>query len=67
LPKDIQSNKIKLKVGDVIFFDRSNPNNPRPLGGDIGRVYSVSNNSFECISGNSGGKWKVAKYEPIAS
>lgn len=51
------------KVGDLIFFDRSNPNDPKTAWWrHIGRVYDVNNKSFDCISGNSSGKWKITNH-----
>jgi len=54
----------RLKVGDPIFFDRSNPNNPASAWWrHIGRVYSVGpNGNFVCISGNNGGRWRLSNH-----
>jgi hypothetical protein len=53
-----------LKVGDPIFFDRSNPKNPASAWWrHIGRVYAVlGNGKFVCISGNNGGKWRLSEH-----
>jgi hypothetical protein len=54
-----------IKVGDIIIFDRSTPGKPETNWfRHIGRVYSVdSKDSFKCISGNSGGQWKISSHK----
>jgi hypothetical protein len=62
---NVKAKTYNIKVGDIIFFDRSNPNNPASAWWrHIGRVYSVEpNGKFTCISGNSGGKWRISKHD----
>lgn len=57
--------KYQIKVGDLIFFDRSNPNNPASAWWrHIGRVYSVGpNGQFVCISGNNVGRWRLSNHD----
>jgi hypothetical protein len=60
----VKAGKYSIKKGDIIVFDRSNPNKPETAWfRHIGRVLEItSNNSFKCISGNSGGKWSVSNH-----
>lgn len=52
------------KVGDLIIFDRSTKGKPETAWyRHIGRVYSFSGNEFKCISGNSGGAWKISNHK----
>lgn len=62
--QEVRSGKYTLKVGDVIVFDRSKPNDPSTAWfRHYGRVYSiVDQDNFQCISGNSGGKWKISNH-----
>lgn len=57
--------QYKIKVGDPVFFDRSNPNNPASSWWrHIGFVYSVgSGGKFVCISGNNGGRWRLSNHD----
>lgn len=58
-----RSNQFTPEVGDVIIFDRSNPNDPSTAWfRHIGRIFSISGSNFECISGNAGGKYKISKH-----
>lgn len=51
------------EVGDIVVTDRSNPNDPATAWyRHILAVYSVSNDSFQCISGNSGGKIRISNH-----
>ena len=61
----VRSGKHQIKVGDIIIFDRSTPGKPETAWWrHIGRVYSIDNSdSFKCISGNSGGKWKISSHK----
>lgn len=61
---EARSGSYQLKVGDPIIFDRSVPSNPATAWyRHIGRVYSVgTNGSFQCISGNSGGKYSISPH-----
>lgn len=61
----VRGGQYKLKVGDPVFFDRSNPNNPASAWWrHIGFVYSVGlNGKFVCISGNNGGKWRLSNHD----
>lgn len=60
----VRKGTYQVKVGDPVFFDRSNPGNPASVWWrHIGRVYSVSSGgNFVCISGNNGGKWRLSKH-----
>ncbi len=60
----VRQGAYRIKVGDPVFFDRSNPNNPASAWWrHIGRVYSVGpNGDFVCISGNNGGRWRLSKH-----
>lgn len=60
----VQAGQYKLKMGDLIFFDRSRPNEPATAWyRHIGRVLTVdSDTAFTCISGNSFGKWRITKH-----
>lgn len=61
---EARSGSYKLKVGDPIFFDRSDPKNPDSTWWrHIGRVHTIgANGNFTCISGNSGGKWRISNH-----
>lgn len=61
----IRNGLHKINVGDVIIFDRSNPNKIETAWWrHIGRVYSIeSSDTFKCISGNSGGTWKISTHK----
>ena len=61
----VRQGQYKIKVGDPVFFDRSNPNNPASSWWrHIGFVYSVgANGKFVCISGNNGGKWRLSNHD----
>lgn len=61
----VRKGLYKLKVGDPVFFDRSNPNNPASAWWrHIGFVYSVgANGKFVCISGNNGGRWRLSNHD----
>lgn len=61
----VRDGSYQIKVGDIIIFDRSNPNNPASTWWrHIGRVYSVdSPTNFKCISGNNGGKWRISNHQ----
>jgi hypothetical protein len=57
----VRNSKYQLKIGDVVIFNRSNPNNPNSAWWrHIARISSLNNNGFECISGNNGGTWKIS-------
>ena len=60
-----RSGEYKLKVGDVIIFDRSTPGKPATQWyRHIGRVYTVGEGGkFTCISGNNGGQWKISNHD----
>lgn len=62
---EARSGAYKLKVGDPIFFDRSDPKNPESTWWrHIGRVHTVGvGGKFTCISGNSGGKWRISNHD----
>lgn len=62
---EVRSGKFKIEVGDVVFFDRSNPNNPATAWfRHIGFCFSInSNGNFKCISGNSTGKWRITDHK----
>ena len=61
----VRKGQYKIKVGDPVFFDRSNPNNPDSAWWrHIGFVYSVgANGKFVCLSGNNGGKWRLSDHD----
>ena len=61
----VRQGQYKIKVGDPIFFDRSNPNNPASSWWrHIGFVYSVGpGGKFVCISGNNGGRWRLSNHD----
>jgi len=65
--KDVLDLSYTIKVGDLIIFDRSQPGKPETSWWrHIGRVYEVSGDDYEefkCISGNSGGKWKISTHK----
>ena len=65
IPVDrVRNNKYNIQVGDLIMFDRSQPNKPETMWyRHIGRVYSISTDEFQCISGNSGGCWKISTHK----
>ena len=54
----------KLKIGDIIIFDRSKPGDPSTSWWrHIGRVYDFDNKgNFTCLSGNNGGRWRLSKH-----
>jgi hypothetical protein len=59
----VRSGGSALHIGDLIIFDRSQPNKPETAWyRHIGRVYSLSLNGFQCISGNAGGCWKISNH-----
>lgn len=61
--KNLLENKYSPKIGDLIIFDRSQPGKQETSWyRHIGRFYSINNDSFECISGNSNGKWRITKH-----
>lgn len=62
---EARSGAYKLKIGDPIFFDRSDPKNPESTWWrHIGRVHTVGvGGKFTCISGNSGGKWRISNHD----
>lgn len=53
-----------LKVGDVVVFDRSRPNEPDTKWfRHFARIYDLGKDgSFQCISGNSGGCWRITNH-----
>jgi hypothetical protein len=62
--QDVLQGKYSLKVGDVIVFDRSQPGKPETAWWrHIGRVHSLTSDGFKCISGNSGGCWKISSHK----
>ncbi len=63
--KEVRNKQYQIKIGDLIFFDRSRPNDPKTAWyRHVGRVYSVkANGDFQCISGNAGGKWKISDHK----
>ena len=64
--KDILSQSYIIKVGDIVVFDRSQLGKPETSWWrHVGRVYEVSNSEFKCISGNSGGKWKITTHKTV--
>jgi hypothetical protein len=61
---EVRKEDYTISEGDVIVFDRSNPNNPESKWfRHFGRVYSIHGDSFQCISGNSGGSWKISSHK----
>lgn len=65
---DVKNNKYSIKVGDVVIFDRSRPNDPSTAWfRHIGRVHSLTSKGFNCISGNSGGKWTIIEHSLSAA
>lgn len=64
--KPITSIKSKMYspvIGDLVIFDRSQPGNPATSWyRHIGRVYDLTEQGFRCISGNSGGTWKISNH-----
>lgn len=60
----VRNGLYKIKIGDVIVFDRSNPSDPATSWyRHIGRVCEIGNDdSFDCISGNSGGRWRITHH-----
>ena len=67
--QDALSESYMIEVGDLIIFDRSQPGKPETAWyRHIGRVYEVStqvyfhHTDFKCISGNSGGCWKISSH-----
>jgi hypothetical protein len=61
----VRKGLYKIKVGDPVFFDRSNPNNSASSWWrHIGFVYSIgTGGKFVCISGNNGGKWRLSNHD----
>jgi hypothetical protein len=61
----VRNGSYQIKKGDVVIFDRSVPGNPSTAWWrHIGRVYSVGDSgTFKCISGNSGGCWKITDHK----
>ncbi len=58
-----KSKKFIPEIGDIVVTDRSNPNDPTTAWyRHILAVYSVSNDKFQCISGNSGGKIRISNH-----
>lgn len=54
-----------VKVGDVVVFDRSTPGDASTQWfRHFARVYSIiDEKNFQCISGNSGGRWKITDHK----
>lgn len=64
LTQEVVDGKYKIKVGDLIIFDRSQPGKPETAWyRHIGRVYDISADKFSCISGNSGGCWRISSHK----
>jgi len=68
--RDILSQSYTIKVGDIVVFYRSQPGKPETSWWrHVGRVYEASQqfyytgSEFKCISGNSGGKWKISTHK----
>jgi len=61
---DVKAGKYSIRKGDIIIFDRSTPGKPETAWyRHIGRVQEVgANGSFKCISGNSGGQWRISNH-----
>jgi len=61
---DVRQGRYQIKVGDPVFFDRSNPANPASAWWrHIGLVHSVGpDGTFVCISGNNGGRWRLSNH-----
>jgi hypothetical protein len=54
----------QIKVGDIVVFDRSQQGKPETAWWrHVGRVHSLDNSGFKCISGNSGGCWKISTHK----
>jgi len=61
---DVLNGSYIIQVGDLIVFDRSQPNKPETSWWrHVGRVYDISQSGFECISGNSGGCWRISNHK----
>lgn len=61
---DVRSGSYNIQIGDVIIFDRSQPGKPETNWyRHIGRVYDIIPDGFRCISGNSGGCWKISNHK----
>jgi len=63
--QDVRKGNYLPKVGDVIFYDRSRPNEPATAWyRHIGRVLEVGGpQDFVCLSGNSMGKWRINNHK----
>lgn len=62
--KQISNKMYQIRIGDLVVFDRSQPNKPETSWfRHIGRVYDINNDGFRCISGNSGGCWKISNHK----
>lgn len=59
---EVRNKQYKLHIGDPIIFDRSTSDPATSWWRHIGLVKSVSGENFECISGNSNGKWRVSTH-----
>jgi hypothetical protein len=61
---EVRAGKYYPKKGDIIIFDRSQPGNPASAWWrHIGRVQEIDDKgNFKCISGNSGGCWRISKH-----
>ena len=61
--KDVSNGSYRMKIGDLIVFDRSQIGKPDTAWyRHIGRIYNVTTTGFSCISGNSGGCWKISNH-----
>jgi hypothetical protein len=59
----VSNGSYRMKVGDLIIFDRSQPGKPETAWyRHIGRIHELSTTGFSCISGNSGGCWKISNH-----
>lgn len=57
------NNSYKPRIGDIVVFDRSQPNKPETAWWrHVGRVYYIKDSNFKCISGNCYGCWKVTSH-----
>lgn len=66
--KEVLDQKYNIQIGDPVIFDRSQPGKPETSWWrHIGRVYDVTSEWFECISGNSYGKWRISKHKKTQS
>ena len=60
---DVRKKSKSIKVGDPVFFDRSDPKKPESSWWrHIGLVHTVLSDGFTCISGNSNGKWNISNH-----